>query len=900
MVIFCLDYDKIKRKQGESLMVFPKSIYFRGQWRRYQQRVLDHSSQYMKDGHMHVIAAPGSGKTTLGIELVLRQQSFSLILTPSLTIRQQWIQRFVDHFLDDEEKKEQWISTSLKQIRPFTVITYQALFSAYKKQVSVDVDEGWNETEDFRYFDCATILKENNVECFCLDEAHHLRNEWYLALSAIKEAVAPSMVISLTATPPLDSTEREWFRYLELCGEIDEEIYIPELVKDQNLCPHQDYVYLSYPSAEERKQLHDFRNKAYEIAKELIENNQFSEAICTHPGIVHLESSTEIFLEYPTYFSALIQFWRNSGIQLNEDLQQLCDETKSLGFSMKHLEEVLQGFLYFDVDSYLGYEELQKKILGSLKARGFLFQRKVTLVQSQHLEKVLMNSTGKLESIHKISRCESKRLQDQLRLLILTDNIASEDLELKQDQEVIRLGAGSVFEYLRRYLKEERSFALLSGQVVVLPMACAEIIGKLEPQLRFELHPLSDCGYGKLILKKALARQEVALVTKLFELGYIRILIGTKSLLGEGWDAPCINALILASNVGTTITSNQMRGRAIRIDRNNPEKTANIWHLAAVKPPVEPQTIWGKIMNETEPVQSNDLEMLRRRFRTYLGLHYSNDTIESGWQRIILMPEDYTEEQIERSNRLTMLLSIDRGSLYQRWMNAVARLEAIDDVSDYVQVDETKLIRPVHYNQAVIQTSAGFLVSFLCFVGTAFTLAELPLATGLGLLGSYSLFLQRKKINYIQSFTRQRNQLQYFAKCLLKALQHCGMIQPQALLILEQKKQPLGYLTSVTTKQKELFSRCLEEMLGPVNNPRYLICYQKGRKQTCYMSVPEILGQQKSNAMQLIQQLNEFHLDFQLLFTRTKEGRKILLKARVQSEKQQSTIIIGKNKKMTV
>ena len=73
-------------------------------------------------------------------------------------------------------------------------------------------------------------------------------------------------------------------------------------------------------------------------------------------------------------------------------------------------------------------------------------------------------------------------------------------------------------------------------------------------------------------------------VGKLFEQGRIQILVGTKSLLGEGWDSPCINSLILASFVGSFVLSNQMRGRAIRIDKNNPEKSSNIWHLVTVEP----------------------------------------------------------------------------------------------------------------------------------------------------------------------------------------------------------------------------------------------------------------------------------------------------------------------------
>ena len=44
-------------------------LEFKGTWRNYQARVLEHADRYMADGKIHIVAAPGSGKTTLGIEL---------------------------------------------------------------------------------------------------------------------------------------------------------------------------------------------------------------------------------------------------------------------------------------------------------------------------------------------------------------------------------------------------------------------------------------------------------------------------------------------------------------------------------------------------------------------------------------------------------------------------------------------------------------------------------------------------------------------------------------------------------------------------------------------------------------------------------------------------------------
>ena len=46
-------------------------LHFKGTWRSYQQRVLDKYDRYSQDRKIHIVAAPGSGKTTL-ISLLLR------------------------------------------------------------------------------------------------------------------------------------------------------------------------------------------------------------------------------------------------------------------------------------------------------------------------------------------------------------------------------------------------------------------------------------------------------------------------------------------------------------------------------------------------------------------------------------------------------------------------------------------------------------------------------------------------------------------------------------------------------------------------------------------------------------------------------------------------------------
>ena len=114
-------------------MQFNEFLEFKGTWRNYQKRVLDHADAYLKDGKIHIVAAPGSGKTTLGIELIKRVSKNALVLAPSITIREQWVERIKTGFLKQGKDPEEYLSQDIRQPKAITVITYQALHSAMKR-----------------------------------------------------------------------------------------------------------------------------------------------------------------------------------------------------------------------------------------------------------------------------------------------------------------------------------------------------------------------------------------------------------------------------------------------------------------------------------------------------------------------------------------------------------------------------------------------------------------------------------------------------------------------------------------------------------------------------------------------------------------------------------------------
>jgi len=94
----------------------------------------------------------------------------------------------------------------------------------------------------------------------------------------VKDAIENPVVVSLTATPPIDVPQSEWNRYAMFCGEVDEEVGVPELVAEGNLCPHQDYVLLSTPTGKYVDELKRFREGVATLILDLQLDIELAEA----------------------------------------------------------------------------------------------------------------------------------------------------------------------------------------------------------------------------------------------------------------------------------------------------------------------------------------------------------------------------------------------------------------------------------------------------------------------------------------------------------------------------------------------------------------------------------------------------------------------------------------------
>lgn len=887
---------------------FPDNIRFKYPWRAYQQRVLKELDEHLNDDHLHIIAPPGSGKTILGLEVALRLNKPTLILTPTLAIRNQWIQRFCELFLQKTITPE-WISRDIRNPGFLTVTTYQSLHAACTGSPDPSEDEDDESTEDreekannTELQKVVKTLRSKKVKTIVVDEAHHLKNAWWASLNEVKKAINP-VIVGLTATPPYDVTFAEWQRYTDLNGPVDAEISVPELVAEGDLSPHQDYVMFSLPTQSEKTKLDSFRLKTKTLFEEIQKDQHLINALKHHPIILHPSQNLDwIYTNLECYSAALIFLNATKEEISKEHLNVIGDQKLKIPYlDYEWIEILLSFYLFRDPENFQNSDDHQEKLINKLRRAGLLERKTISFRHNRNLNKHLNTSVSKLNSINRIVEFEHIHLGQGLRMVILTDYIRKEFLvnSDKNNVEINKIGVAPIFEFLRRNHSQTLKIGVLSGSIIIIPKSAFEAAKTVA--LRYGIEDLKatelplDNAFLIIQANEKVKHDIVHIITQIFEAGHIEVLIGTKSLLGEGWDAPSINSLILASFVGSFVSSNQMRGRAIRKYRKNLDKTGNIWHLVCIDP--------------TAIDFGDDLQMMKRRFKAFVGVSFREKiSIENGIDRL-LIPEDLsTSELIESVNERMLNQAKNRKLLYDRWQEAIR--------SGRTLIEEIKLpfrnegksyqqVKTLYYNKT-IRFTVGMLLSGI----GAYSIDALhilfrqvknigsldDLKNWLLVLGGFGvLMFGRQAFKTFSTYVKYRDiskDIHHMAEALLKTLIEIGAIQTnQSNLKIMTDVDEYGaiycHLEGGSTFEKSTFIQSLEELISTVDNPRYVIIRKSSLfaviSQKDFHPVPEIIGRKKRFAEYLKKQWTSFVGDCELVYTRTIDGRKTLLKSRVHA-----------------
>lgn len=883
---------------------YPKDIKFKYSWRKYQQRVLDELQDYLSDKHLHIIAPPGSGKTVLGLEVAVRLNKPTLILAPTIAIRNQWIQRFCELFLQTTLIPD-WISRDVRKPKFMTVITYQGLHAACNNQGNeeeVTKENGDGNSSNSELESIIHGLKSQNIKTIVVDEAHHLKNEWWQTLTKVKEKLQPT-VIGLTATPPYDVSGTEWQRYIEFNGPVDTEISVPELVIEGDLCPHQDYVHFTLPTEKENQSIVEFRKNIENLFQEIRNDETIIKAIEQLPIWKNPTEHLDRIYNNLSYYSACLIFLKSNGKEIPEIHLEVVGDRKLRipKLDYEWIETLLEFYLYKEKEHFKGFEVHQKALEYKLRRCGAIEQRKISFSHNKRATGLLASSISKLNGIKEIVDFEHKQLGKDLRMVILTDFIRKEFFikEPENNLELSKIGIIPIFEKLRRENKNKKSIAVLTGSLVIVPVsayAAFEVkAAKIGIAHQVNPSPVSyDSDYMLINQTEQLKHDIVQLVTQIFQSGEIEVLIGTKSLLGEGWDAPAINSLILASSVGSFVLSNQMRGRAIRAQNDNPDKTGNIWHLACI--------------DLSSQTGGDDFDLLKRRFRSFVGLSFKEESgIENCIGRLNLPENIHSGEETERKNIEMFSYAADRDHLKQRWEKALETgVSLVEEIKiPFPEEREYNTVKSMYLHKTIGNLLATLGSGLAGFGSKSLRVLEqvaeniktaqdlYVLLTIFGLTGT--AIFGRLTFRTLKLYLKYRDiskDIQQIGDALLNSLSKVGLMNTEnsklkVVTTVDKWGAVFCHLEGGTTSDKSTFINALQEVIAPIDNPRYVIIrknmFMLFVRQKDYHSVPEVLGRNKKLAEHFKNQWERLVGPCDLVFTRTINGRKLLLRSRVKS-----------------
>jgi hypothetical protein len=351
--------------------------------------------------------------------------------------------------------------------------------------------------------------------------------------------------------------------------------------------------------------------------------------------------------------------------------------------------------------------------------------------------------------------------------------------------------------------------------------------------------------------------------------------------------------------------SNQMRGRAIRTDPRHPDKTANIWHLATILPDRLDRTLSEQLgfgaapADPFDPVGRDlgpDMALLKRRFQAFEGIGNADQApIENGLARLGLAGRDWDAAGVEALNADMLARAADRAALAPRWMSALGG-----------GGPRRAMRRVARLNYAPRQIAFTDTLMFLVVTGilgglfsAAGALRGRWLPTGLGsllmlLFGLALLYALPKLLRALYLLVRNgtlEGSLRQVADAILDT-----MAEADLLSIHRDEVRPvtgrgglgeaLIQLEGGSRGDENKFLDAIDEVLGPVRNPRYLIVRRSRlglRMRTDFHAVPAIFGRSKQLAAHFAKRWNRRVGWGRLVYLRTAEGRRLLLRARARS-----------------
>ena len=363
----------------------------------------------------------------------------------------------------------------------------------------------------------------------------------------------------------------------------------------------------------------------------------------------------------------------------------------------------------------------------------------------------------------------------------------------------------------------------MAGSVATLE-ALKEYVATYAPDLGAGLQVVDGTLEGRWT-----SRDWVPWVTAFFEEGHAHVLVGTRGLLGEGWDARAVTGLVDLTTATTSTAVVQTRGRALRTDPYWPEKVALTWTVVCV--------------TEDHPKGGNDWDRFVRKHAGFYGVDAEGEVV-NGVGHVDAELSPYAAppaETFDEVNARMLARSEERDAIREAWRVGTPYADTVVHTVRILPSTPTETVvvpAPVVLHGDDLRVRDGRLhpwrPHFSVAIGlvislTAFLLNLTPaVVIGLGLVTMLGIqtFVAIDRGRRLADDLAARPSLEQIAYAVADGL-HAAGLAPVGADGVRVEIDPLGErrcsLEGVDAAVSATFATALDEVVSPMAAPRYVL-----------------------------------------------------------------------------
>jgi superfamily II DNA or RNA helicase len=618
------------------------TLALRGTLRPYQRQALAAFEHDRAAGRTstHIVAPPGSGKTVIGLEIVRRLGRPALVLAPTATIQAQWAEKLAlftadpaailapsgplhvltyqavcqtsdpDGALRDTAQarliaaRAAATGATREAVRDEVVAFAGAARTRFERDLAAEIARLRREVARGEQLDASLAslvapsarerldaLVRAGVGTLVLDECHHLASMWGYLVRVLMESLGGVHVVGLTATSPAELRGDEADLYGQLLGPVDFEISTPAVVRERHVAPYQELAFFTTPLqselvwlAERHVRFDELLDRLHDPASPGEEDLAFGPWVIgriryrdSEQGAARVPFAT-LAARHPELARAGLRYLAGAGLELPGDAPRGEGWREPLT-----LEDWLVLIGDYAVGCLRGQpgeasERRLHELQVGLRDLGFSLTRQGVRRGGSDVDRVLMQSTAKSIGAIEVLAAEAESRGDDVRAAVLCD---TEHAPRRPDGSPLAL-VGGARGVLRAFGEDPRLAPLHPLLVTGESVACLPADrGLLAGALGATAQPEEE-GLVALIAPGWDSRTWVAAAGRALAAGTTRLIVGTRGLLGEGWDAPVLNVLVDLTSVAADVSVRQMRGRTLRLEPADGSKIASNWDVVCV------------------------------------------------------------------------------------------------------------------------------------------------------------------------------------------------------------------------------------------------------------------------------------------------------------------------------